>query len=144
MALRGIQNILPEMLTILPVSKTRVILLALRAIYSCISRKRAIQYYYHYYSYRLCVSSCYLLITIGSNYRLPLPHKIETIHFKVHSYRSFRNPLDNRYYLNQLPPFSWLFVYFQSLSSSFNSRIVLRSTLPLFLFTLQRVRPCVE
>ena len=49
------KNILPEMLTILPESKTRVILLASRAIYSCIPRKRAIQYYY-YYSYRaLCV-----------------------------------------------------------------------------------------
>ena len=44
------------MLTILPESKTRVILLASRAIYSCIPRKRAIQYYY-YYSYRaLCVN----------------------------------------------------------------------------------------
>ena len=50
----GYKNILPEMLTILPESKTRVILLASRAIYSCIPRKRAIQYYY--YSYRaLCV-----------------------------------------------------------------------------------------
>ena len=49
------KNILPEMLTILPESMTRVILLASRAIYSCIPRKRAIQYY-HYYSYRaLCV-----------------------------------------------------------------------------------------
>ena len=45
------KNILPEMLTILPESKTRVILLASRAVYSCIPRKRAIQYYY-YYSYR--------------------------------------------------------------------------------------------
>ena len=55
MALRGIQEQLPEMLTILPESKTRVILLASRAIYSCIPQKRAIQYYY-YYSYRaLCV-----------------------------------------------------------------------------------------
>ena len=50
----GYKNILPEMLTILPESKTRVILLASRAIYSCIPRKRAIQYYY--YSFRaLCV-----------------------------------------------------------------------------------------
>ena len=51
-----LKNILPEMLTILPESKTRVILLASRAIYSCIPRKRVIQYYY-YYSYRaLCVN----------------------------------------------------------------------------------------
>ena len=53
----GYKNISPEMLIILPESKTRVILLALRAIYSCIPRKRVIEYYYHYmYSYRaLCV-----------------------------------------------------------------------------------------
>ena len=52
--LEGDTYILPEMLTILPESKTRVILLASRAIYYCIPRKRPIHYYY--YSYRaLCV-----------------------------------------------------------------------------------------
>ena len=51
----GYKNILPEMLTILPESKTRVILLASRAIYSCIPRKRAIQYYYYYLYRALCV-----------------------------------------------------------------------------------------
>ena len=65
----GYKNILPEMLTMLPESKTRAILLALRAIYSCIPRKRVIQYY-HYYPYiGLCVSSYYL--TIVSDCRLP-------------------------------------------------------------------------
>ena len=55
MALRGIQEYIARDVTILPESKTRVILLASRAIYSCIPGKRAIQYYY-YYSYRaLCV-----------------------------------------------------------------------------------------
>ena len=39
------------MLTILPESNTRAILLASRALYFCIPRKRAIEYYY-YYSYR--------------------------------------------------------------------------------------------
>ena len=41
----GYKNILPSMLTILTESKTRVILLASRVIYSCIPRKRAIQYH---------------------------------------------------------------------------------------------------
>ena len=50
----GYKNILPEMVTILPETKTRVILLASRAIYSCIPRKRAIQYYYYLYR-ALCV-----------------------------------------------------------------------------------------
>ena len=49
MALRGIQEYIAR------VASTRAILLASRAIYSCIPRKRDIQYYY-YYSYRaLCV-----------------------------------------------------------------------------------------
>ena len=57
MVLRGIQGYSAEMLTILPESKTRAILLASKAIYSCIPPKRAIQYhYYYYYLYRaLCV-----------------------------------------------------------------------------------------
>ena len=56
MALRGIQEyIARDVNNIVIESKTRVLLLASRAIYSCIARKRAIQYY-HYYSYRaLCV-----------------------------------------------------------------------------------------
>ena len=41
----GYKNILPSMLTILPLSSTWAILLASRALYSCIPRKRAIQYY---------------------------------------------------------------------------------------------------
>ena len=43
------------MLTILQESKTRAILLASRAIYSCIPPKRAIQYYYYYLYRALCV-----------------------------------------------------------------------------------------
>ena len=50
----GYKNILPEMLTRLPELKMRAILLALRAIYSCIPWKRAIQYYYYLYR-ALCV-----------------------------------------------------------------------------------------
>ena len=68
----GYKNILPEMLTILPESKTRVILLASRAIYSCIPRKRAIQYYY--YSYR---ALCVILL---SNDRGWLPAAILSLH----------------------------------------------------------------
>ena len=41
----GYKNILPSMLTISPSSSTRAILLTSLAIYSCIPRKRAIQYY---------------------------------------------------------------------------------------------------
>ena len=70
----GYKNILPEMLTILPESKTRVILLASRAIYSCIPRKRAIQYYYYYYSYR---ALCVILL---SNDRGRLPAAILSSH----------------------------------------------------------------
>ena len=67
------KNILPEMLTILPESKTRLILLASRAIYSCIPRKRAIQYYY-YYSYRA------LYVILLSNDRGWLPAAILSSH----------------------------------------------------------------
>ena len=56
-----------EMLTILPESKTKAILLASRALYSCISRKRAIQYYYSYRAY--CIGLT-ILITIVSDCRL--------------------------------------------------------------------------
>ena len=51
MALRGIQEYIDRDAN----NNNIVILLASRAIYSCIPRKRDIQYYY-YYSYRaLCV-----------------------------------------------------------------------------------------
>ena len=72
----GYKNILPEMLTILPESKTRVMLLASRAIYSCIPRKRAIQYYYCYYYY----SYGALCVILLSNDRGWLPAAILSSH----------------------------------------------------------------
>ena len=56
MALRGIQEyIARDVNNIAPVEDEGNIVIASRTIYSCIPRKRAIQYYY-YYSYRaLCV-----------------------------------------------------------------------------------------
>ena len=56
MALRGIQEYIARDVNNIARVEDEV-LLASRAIYSCIPRKRAIQYYYYYYySYRaLCV-----------------------------------------------------------------------------------------
>ena len=55
MALRGIQEYIARDVNNIGRVKDNVILLASRAIYSCIPRKRVIQYNY-YYSYRaLCV-----------------------------------------------------------------------------------------
>ena len=66
MALRGIQDYIARDVNNIARVETRVILLASRAIYSCIPRKRAIQYYY--YSYRaLCV--------IVGDCRLPFCHR---------------------------------------------------------------------
>ena len=61
MALSGIQEYIARDVTNIARVEDDGKLLASRAIYSCIPRKRAIQYYYyyyyyHYYSYRaLCV-----------------------------------------------------------------------------------------
>ena len=55
MALRGIQEYIARDVNNIARVEDEGKLLASRAIYSCIPRKRAIQYYY-YYSYRaLCV-----------------------------------------------------------------------------------------
>ena len=64
----GYKNISPEMLIILPESKTRVILLALRAIYSCIPEKESSNIIIIIHI-GLCVSSYYL--TIVGDCRLP-------------------------------------------------------------------------
>ena len=72
-------DMLHELLTILPESKTRFVS----------PEKDPSNIIIIYLG--ICVSSYYL--TIVSNCWLPLSHKIETIHFQVHFYRSFRNPL---------------------------------------------------
>ena len=69
----GYNDILPEMLTILPESKTMAILLASRAMYSCIPLK-AIQYYYNYYSYR---TLCVILLSYDCEW---LPTAILSVH----------------------------------------------------------------
>ena len=64
--------LLRELLTILPESKTRVILLASRAIYTCIPRKEPSNIIIIIHIV-LCVSSYYL--TIVGDCRLPFCHR---------------------------------------------------------------------
>ena len=76
MALRGIQEyIARDVKTILPESKTRVILLASRAIYSCIPEKEPSNFIIIIHI-GLCVSSYYL--TNVGDCRLPFCHCTKT------------------------------------------------------------------
>ena len=78
MALRGIQEYIARDVTILPESKTRVILLALRAIYSCIPQKEPSNIIIIIHI-GLCVSSYNLMIVGDCRLAILSSHASESL-----------------------------------------------------------------